>query len=107
MIWEFVPGNERSEAKLILLTLEMNSVGSKAHTSHFREFVKLLQTQETAEYHFFLMPAASTFKIELTEKQGSALPGGIDESFELARCTALADSRSKEENAGEKALSES
>lgn len=84
MVKEFVPSDERSRARMKLLTLQMKK-NAESHISHFQDLVQMCNMPLSETYLFFFMSLTGKFKEEFTKKFPTGEPDNMQEVYDFAR----------------------
>ena len=85
LIKEFVPSDERSRARMSLLTLQMRQKATEAHIACFQELVEMCSMPLSETYLFFFMSLSGKFKEEFTKKFPTGEPEDMQTVYDFAR----------------------
>ena len=95
LIKEFVPPDERSRARMRLLTLQMRQKATEAHIACFQELVEMCSMPLSETYLFFFMSFSGKFKEEFTKKFPTGEPEDRQTVYDFARTIDLSIQWSK------------
>ena len=84
LIKEFVPSDERSRARMKLLTLQMKR-STEAHITLFQELVEMCSMPLSEMYLFFFMSLTGKFNEEFTKNFPTGEPQDIQLVYDFAR----------------------